>query len=77
MRFLQENIELFASKESRKSKRVFRLLSQKIKSRTIDQVKSHHQKMLLKFKSVEGIIELLLDCKKLRKPRAKAVEVEV
>ncbi len=39
---------------------MFRLLSQNIKSRTINQVKSHHQKMLLKHRSIPAIIEWLL-----------------
>lgn len=51
MDFLKENKQMFMNKESRRSNKVFRLLSKRIKSRTIHQVKSHHQKMLKKYKN--------------------------
>lgn len=64
--FLEENKYMFLNKESRRSNKVFRLISEKIRTRTIHQVKSHHQKMLKKHKNIEGIIGQLLKSKAIK-----------
>lgn len=53
--------------EKRKGKMIFRLLSKEIATRTGKQIKTHHQKMIIKHKNIEGIINAW--SKKSQKPR--------
>jgi hypothetical protein len=57
VRFLQENRELFTStKENRRLLKINKLISQSIGTRSPDQCRSHHQKMVKYHDSIEGII---------------------
>lgn len=54
--FLEANSELFDSRFQRKSCKVFCLLEKHIETKTKLQCKSHHQKMMQRFKSIPNII---------------------
>ena len=54
--FLQKNRKEFADEVKRRSNRVFKKMQKKIKKRTAEQCRTHHQKMLKKFHSIESII---------------------
>ena len=57
--FLENNRSLFdLSLKDKKKKGIHSLLSKAIKNRTPTQCRSHHQKMLEKFKNVENIIKI-------------------
>ena len=59
--FLSQNQSLFClSLEERKKVAIHSQMSQAIKSRTSLQCRSHHQKMLKKYGSIENIVTLLL-----------------
>ena len=57
MRFLEENLDLFKG-ESHKRRicRVYVQISQAVGTRTPDQCRSHHQKMMKWHRSIKGII---------------------
>ena len=50
---------IFDSQAERKRVKVFRHLSKLIKTRNPHQIKSHHQKMMLRHRTVDQIIEYL------------------
>ncbi len=57
VRFLQENREIFTStKENRRLLKINKMISQSIGTRSPDQCRSHHQKMVKYHESIEGII---------------------
>jgi len=53
---LRKNIKLMRSHKSRKVNKVFKMMSDMIKSRSSVQVKSHHQKLEKKYHNISGII---------------------
>lgn len=59
LRFLEANCELFRCYRKRRHFKVFCLLSKEIRTRTINQIKSHHQKMLKKHLTIEAVIAFL------------------
>jgi hypothetical protein len=55
--FVQENMGLFdSSKENRRTIKINKLISQYVKTRSPDQCRSHHQKMLKYHHTIAGII---------------------
>lgn len=58
--FLKENLPLFKTQKKRRSLKVYKLISETVKSRTLIQCKSHHQKMLLKYGGNHRIIKKIL-----------------
>lgn len=58
--FLKENLHLFKSEKKRRALKVFKLVSEAVKTRTYVQCKSHHQKMLLKYGGNHRIIKKIL-----------------
>lgn len=57
--YLKNFKTIFASPEARKRVKVFSHLSKLIKTRNPFQIKSHHQKMMLRHKTLDAIIEFL------------------
>lgn len=58
VRFLQDNRELFTStKENRRMLKINKMISLSIGTRSPDQCRSHHQKMVKYHDSIEGIIK--------------------
>lgn len=56
MTFLKENLHIIGTFAQRKSFRPYQKISMLMKTRSPQQVKSHHQKLLLKFGKIETII---------------------
>lgn len=59
--FLQQHQKLFQDFKTKKEAKVFVKLAKQIRSRNTSQVKSHHQKMMIKFGSIPNIIIALLE----------------
>ena len=59
--FFDENMESLRENCSNKAKKMFIRMAQYIPTRTASQIKSHHQKLLLKFGSVETILNKLTE----------------
>jgi hypothetical protein len=57
--YLSNFRSIFNSHEQRKRVKVFRHLAKLIKTRNPHQIKSHHQKMMLRHQSVDNIISFL------------------
>lgn len=56
VQYLKNNKDMFKDKESRKKGKVLHRLAKLIKKRTYEQVKSHHQKMIIKYHTIDTII---------------------
>jgi len=56
MRFLKINEERFKNIKQLKKKKNFEKMSFFMASKDANQCRSHHQKMLMKFKSIPGIL---------------------
>jgi adenylate kinase family enzyme len=56
IQFLQENSLEIETKLSRKANKIFKKMSQVIKTRTADQCRSHHQKIINYHETVDRII---------------------
>ena len=56
IRYLKENIELMKDKENRIKNQLFAKMAKQIKSRTSDQCRSHHHKLMEYYHSIENII---------------------
>ena len=59
VKFFKENSQFSHRADLRKSKRVFNQLHKFIPTRTPVQIKSHHQKLLLKYKTIDNAIKKL------------------
>ena len=59
IRFFEENPEFINSPEKRKECKIFNQMGKRITTRLPVQIKSHHQKLLIKFRSIENIISEL------------------
>ena len=59
-RLLQDHASDFETEASRKKARVFSMLSRHIEGRSVPQVKSHHQKMMKKYKTIANIIRRVI-----------------
>jgi hypothetical protein len=73
--FLKKNIEEMRGKVSRKSQKVFLKMSRLIKTRTPDQCRSHHQKILMYHSNLEEAIRFFDEdvfCKSERMEDGKA-----
>jgi hypothetical protein len=58
LQFLEKESALFnLSIADKKRKRIHEMMSKKIKSRNSHQCRSHHQKMLIKWRTIEGILQ--------------------
>jgi hypothetical protein len=55
--FIQNNLALFQCEKVRRSCKVFMLMAENILTRTSDQCRSHHQKMINYHGSVDKILE--------------------
>ena len=56
IQFIRENMSEMETKLMRKSRKVFLNMSKLVRTRTADQCRSHHQKILLYHKSLEEIV---------------------
>ena len=59
MNFLDHYRKKFGCEEKRRKCTIFNRLSEAINTRTPDQCRSHHQKMQLKYGSLESIVDSL------------------
>lgn len=56
---MEEHRNLFSDETTRRSCRVFKAMAGHLLSRDYNQCRSHHQKMILKFKSLDKLIKHL------------------
>lgn len=54
--FIELNTEILENREERREKKVFLRLSEYVETRDANQCRSHHQKMIQKYKSIEKIL---------------------
>lgn len=71
LNFFRENMDFSRSHEKRKFDRIFVSMKKYVPSRTHVQIKSHHQKMLVKFGSIETVLDKLEHLLKLDLRKAK------
>ena len=72
---LKDLLGEFEEEYLRRTKKVFVLISERIKTKTPDQCRSHHQKMMKHSKSIKNIIKRFLKTPKVEK-KPKKVEEE-
>lgn len=64
LEFLKEHMPMITSVAYRKAQRIFKKISMRLGTRSPIQVKSHHQKLEEKFKTIPRIISYVQDCLK-------------
>lgn len=57
IKFLKDNAKDFETEHERRTKTVFKRLSDILKTKQIKQCKSHHQKMISQHETIEQIAE--------------------
>ena len=67
----------FQEEYLRRTKKVFVLISERVKTKTPDQCRSHHQKMMKHSKSIKNIIKRFLRGHRNKKANRKQQEQEV
>lgn len=54
--FLKDNLGYFENKDNRRYDKVFKMMSSKIRTRTSDQCRTHHQKLEARYKKLTKIM---------------------